>query len=749
VRSSLHMAELGTHARVAPAHPRAGRVAYAVAYRALTGWARLRGFAPADGAEARARCRGLRARLARGETVHLVGLGAGGHDAGAALVEASARDGVRLLASHEEERFAGVRHYAGAPERSLHALRRDLGDLGLGARDVHAVTASFDYVQMFARGAESLVQELPGGVRLAHPDVYPDSIGPLWGGLRAARLVRRTLGAGAATPVLGRRHHPSHAHFAWALSPWAHAAEPVLVLVVDGHGDDCAISAHLGREGRLHALGGNESFWDSLGHFYAFTSSAFGGWPIHVAEGRWMAAAAFGETRRETNPFYPAVRALLVLGRDGSVRVDRRRARWHQAGARGPFAPAFLEELEAAMDGALRGRLGRDGAAPPSPRFGYGDAPPPVAQLAAAVQLVFEDALAHLVAHWIRRTGAERLILTGGTALNCRANLALLERFDGDWYERALGRSGARLRVWVPPAPADEGTIAGSAIGLALASGARPGEPLAHAFHCGHAPRRREIEQALGRAGDLRHARLGCVPASGGASDGVADLLAELVARGGVVGLFRGRAEIGRRALGHRSILAHPGSAALRDRVNRVKGREPFRPLAPLCSARQAARWFELAEGAGELSRSAYRWMALAARATPEGRATLPGAVHCDGTARIQVVASDDGFATAFLRALGRRTGAEVALNTSLNRQGPIVQTPESALALLAPPHGLDALLLVADDRTAWLAWSPRAAEGPGTARVLAAWRGGQRSEASERGSPGMVLSRSRIEGSK
>ena len=91
---------------------------------------------------------------------------------------------------------------------------------------------------------------------------------------------------------------------------------------------------------------------------------------------------------------------------------------------------------------------------------------------AAATQLVFEDALFHIVGHLIRTTGSRRLVLTGGTALNAIANMRLMDHFDG-------------LHVWVPPVPGDAGVPVGAAYHFALANGAPLGEQLRHAFYCG------------------------------------------------------------------------------------------------------------------------------------------------------------------------------------------------------------------------------------------------------------------------
>jgi carbamoyltransferase len=683
--------------RLQPAHPHLGSIGFRLAHPILRTWAAGKWFLTADSGFARDRSRSLREKLDRGAPTYFVGLGSGGHDSGAALVEVTARDGTRLISSHEEERFTGVKHESSPPLEALALIRSDLERLGLFQKDVDGFVASFDYVQMFARGVESCLEELPSGLGLVHPDVYPaGGLGPQWRAFDMPRLLAEAL-PGCDPRIIGMGHHENHASFAWALSPFAQCGEPVLVLVLDATGDDCAISAYLAKERRLAPLYRNHSLWDSLGHFYGLLSSTFGGWPIGSAEGRWMAAAGFGNQDPAVNPYYEGVSRLIRRCERGEIRIDRTLANWHNAGARRPFSSKFLRALGVAPEVA---RAGLNELC-----FG-GRAIPEVAHLAAATQLVFEEVLLHLVEHWVGVTGVRRLVLTGGTALNCVAIRKLVLRFKG------------ALDVWVPPAPADEATAAGAAFHFALRNGAQPGDPLAHAFYCGQEPQAAEIERALRSATHVE------IEPLGDASD-LARLLAIGIADEGVVGLFRGRAEIGRRALGHRSILASPRRAATRDHLNRnVKEREVFRPFAPLCTLRDARRWFDFDQAPESEAGSVYRWMALAVRAKPEAFEQIPAALHVDGTARIQIVSHEDTLLVSFLEELGRLTGAEVALNTSLNLHAPIVQTPAQAARLLRVSRGLEAILFVASSGDAYLAWSTDVRERTGRIRSwLARWR--------------------------
>jgi carbamoyltransferase len=254
--------------------------------------------------------------------------------------------------------------------------------------------------------------------------------------------------------------------------------------------------------------------------------------------------------------------------------------------------------------------------------------------------------------------------------------------------------------------PNDAGVTVGAAYHFALANGAPLRPKLHHAFYCGGAASGDEIETALRRTDEIGWVALG---ETSGRTDRerVADLLASCIARDGVLGLFQGVAETGPRALGHRSILANPCNPGTLETINRlVKFREPFRPLAPMLTLDAAHRWFELQEGASDDGYNAYNYMVLTVRARPDSVRHIPAVIHRDGTSRIQIVREEsDPFTHAYLKAMGRRCGVEVSVNTSLNVAGPIVQTPQQALEALRRSKAMDGVLLIGASGDAWLAW--------------------------------------------
>ncbi len=271
------------------------------------------------------------------------------------------------------------------------------------------------------------------------------------------------------------------------------------------------------------------------------------------------------------------------------------------------------------------------------------------ADLAASVQQLLEEILLDLVAQLRGRTGGEYLSLAGGVALNCVANT------------RLYAESGYR-DVWVQPAAGDSGTALGGALHVARTDGGAtspmPGADLGRSWSDD------ELEAALITA---RVPYTRC--------DDIADEVAAALSDNAVVAWFQGRSEYGPRALGNRSLLAHPGHAANLERLNDVKGREQFRPVAPMVRAERAADIFSR----GPLPSP---YMLFVHDVAPAWRERIPAVVHVDGTARVQTVdAADDPLVARMLAAFEGRTGLPVVINTSLNTAGrPMVDDPRDAL---------------------------------------------------------------------
>jgi carbamoyltransferase len=165
------------------------------------------------------------------------------------------------------------------------------------------------------------------------------------------------------------------------------------------------------------------------------------------------------------------------------------------------------------------------------------------------------------------------------------------------------------------------------------------------------------------------------------------DAVAGMLATGNVVGWFQGRMELGPRALGNRSILADPRRVETRDRVNRIKGRESWRPLAPAVLAEQATAYF--------CRDKPSPFMLFASQVREEKRSEVPAVVHIDGSARPQTVSREaNHLFHKLIGAFQKHAGVPMLLNTSFNAVGePIVCTPSDAVRAFSAMR-LDLLVL-------------------------------------------------------
>ncbi|HEU4973755.1 MAG TPA: carbamoyltransferase C-terminal domain-containing protein [Baekduia sp.] len=314
--------------------------------------------------------------------------------------------------------------------------------------------------------------------------------------------------------------------------------------------------------------------------------------------------------------------------------------------------PRFLEQLRELIHATGEGGFVTErpdwaSMAPALPKGGDGWTEDH-ADLAASVQHVVEETLLDL-ARWLHeQTGERCLTMAGGVALNCVANARIL-------------REGPFDEVWVQPAAGDSGTALGAALQVAADTGDRV-RPMPTAA-LGRGWDEDELAAWLDRAG-VDYER----PAD------VAAEVAEALAADGIVAWFQGRSEFGPRALGHRSLMADPRRIENLERLNDVKGREQFRPVAPMVLEEHAREIFE--------GRHPSPHMLFVHRVADGWRERIPAVVHVDGTARVQTVSpEEEPLVARMLEEFHARTGVPVVVNTSLNTAGrPMVDDPRDAL---------------------------------------------------------------------
>ena len=566
--------------------------------------------------------------------VNILGISAFYHDSAACLV----RDG-EIVAAAQEERFTRLKHDARFP---ANAVRYCLEEGGIGGDSLDLIVFNEKPFLRFERLLETYLEFAPRGL-----GQFLQAI-PMW--LREKLWIREIIHRepGFDGTSLFTTHHESHAAAAFFPSPFQDAA----ILTMDAVGEWATASYGAGEGNEVH-LTGELRFPHSLGMLYsAFTY--FTGFSVNSDEYKVMGLAPYGEPRYRDL----ILSELVDLREDGSFRLNM---------------DYFNYCTGLTMTNARFAKLFGT-----SPREPGSDIRQVDMDLARSVQEVAEQIVLKM-ARFIRdQTGKDRLVMSGGVALNSVANGKLL-------------REGIFDEIWVQPAAGD----AGSALGAAL-----------YGWHQ-YLGNRREAD---GRTDQMQGALLGprysddriekILQQQGASfkrlSEGeMLDAVSRRIAEGYVVGWFQGRMEFGPRALGARSILADARREDMQQRINhKIKFREGFRPFAPAVLQGKAQGYFDMPvdspymlmvfpvrdehlrePGEEEKALSGLEKLAVL-------RSDIPAVTHVDNSARVQTVDPEGNpLFASLLKRFEDVTGCPILVNTSFNVRGePIVCSPEDAL---------------------------------------------------------------------
>jgi carbamoyltransferase len=430
-------------------------------------------------------------------------------------------------------------------------------------------------------------------------------------------------------------HHIAHIASAYYCSPWEKAAG----FSYDGSGDFA--STMMARcEGNNIEVLERVFLPHSLGSVYTMICE-FIGYGKYGDEGKVMGLAPYGKNQDT----YSELLSKIVAPRNSGFQLDLSYFKPLGSNSGMQVLPDGTVRLARHFSQRMEELLGE-------PRRPHAEVTQRDMDLAFALQHRFEEIVFHLLNHLHRQVPCDDLAMAGGCALNSVAN--------GNVFDHTPFRS-----TYIQPAAGDEGL----AIGAAL-----------HTYHSVlQQPRRHElknsylgpefsdscIESSLKKSG-LDYRRLERAP--------LLEAVAEQIAAGNVIGWFQGRMEWGPRALGNRSILAHPGLGNMKDILNaRIKHREWFRPFAPSILADYQHEYFEHDHPSP--------FMLHVYKIRPEKRKLLCAVNHVDDTGRLQTVTREENSMYYDLIAdFHRKTGLPVVLNTSFNENEPIVCTPEEAI---------------------------------------------------------------------
>ncbi|UHG93578.1 carbamoyltransferase family protein [Spirosoma oryzicola] len=553
--------------------------------------------------------------------MYTLGINAVFHDSAATLV----KDGV-VLAAAEEERFSRIKHGKRPIPFSTYEIPYNAIDFCLKTAkitltDIDHIAYSFDPELILGSRAGSNTVEIPlnpaGVTALATTGENP------YEGLFLSAILNAPghlvdgvphhlteRFRGATVDGPYQWHYVNH-HLAHAASAFLPSPyERAAVLVLDGRGEVATTSYWLG-EGNTMTKLGEVNLPHSLGLLYEQMTTYLGF--LHSSdEYKVMAVASYGD------PVYADYfRSLIHLDGQGGYTID----------------PLRLDETF----GPARQRGG------PLEKRHF--------DIAHSVQLVLEETVLQLITWLHKQTGADSLCMAGGVALNCVMNAQLRDR-------------GPFKNIWVQPAAGDAGTALGAAMWIDAQESQRPDRRyrMDHAY-LGPNYTDDDIETFLNWS-KLPYRRL-----ANPAQD-----VAAYLAEGHVIGWFQQGMEFGPRALGARSILAPPFPAQMQARLNDLKDREDFRPVAPVVLEEAADTYF--------LNARQSPFMLFVNQVRPERVADIPAVTHTDRTARIQTVNEQQNKPYYdLIREFGNLTGVPVLVNTSFNTRGePVVCSPRDAV---------------------------------------------------------------------
>jgi carbamoyltransferase len=546
----------------------------------------------------------------------------------------------RLVCAMEEERFTRLKHQAGFPAL---AVQQSLSYGGLTGPDLDHVAISRDPSAHLHR---KLMFALSQGPRLA-------SVRDRLSNVSKLRDVKTTLAetvgldqSSIRAQVHRVEHHRAHMASSFFVSPFDRAA----LLSIDGFGDFVSTMWGVGCGNKIEVADWVE-FPHSMGILYTAITQYLG-FPNYGDEFKVMGLAPYGQPE-----YLDRLHKIVRVKPNGAFDLDLSYFLHHTEGVNMTWdsgAPTIGDVFSPKLEREL------------GPRRRSTD---PLQQhhhnMAASLQALLEEVVLNLLRAIAQKTGLKDVCLAGGCALNCTMNGKILSETPFE-------------RVYIQPAAYDAGTSLGAALYVKhQVLGARRDFVMDHTYW--GLDYSREACKAALDAKQLAYKELD--------DEAMAEAAADLLTQGKILGWYQGRFEWGPRALGNRSIVCDPRTAAMKDHLNsQIKHREGFRPFAPSVLEERAHEWFEM-PGA-----SPFMLMTCQVKHGKQGQ--VPAITHVDGTARQQTVSkSTNPKYWNLIHAFERKTGVPVVLNTSFNENEPVVNTPAEGVACFLR-NDMDALAL-------------------------------------------------------
>jgi carbamoyltransferase len=563
--------------------------------------------------------------------MYILGISCYYHDASAALL----KDG-KIVAAAEEERFTRKKHDTSFP---INSIKYCLKSQKISINEI-------DYVGFYEKPFLKFERVLS-----QHLETFPKSFKtflssiPSWINekLRVVRKIKKTLKYKG--DILFIEHHLAHAASTFLVSPFQEAA----ILTIDGVGEWTTTTYGYGK-GNIITLKKEIKFPHSMGLLYS-AITAYLGFSVNNSEYKVMGLAPYGDMNRKTNKYYKKILKTIDIKPDGSYFLDMSYFIYHHADR----MPS--RKLCKLLDGPIRKKES-------AVEKRHED-------IAAAVQLVYEDVLFKMLNHVYKETKCKNIVIAGGCGLNSVSNGKIL-------------RNSLFEKIWIQPNSSDGGTTIGVVSYIYNTILGHKRNYILNDAYLGPGFSTQYIKSFLDK-NRIKYTTFK-------SDDELIKKTAKLVYDNNVVGWFHDRMEWGPRALGARSILANPCNPKAKELLNeKVKHREKFRPFAPVLCDDDAATYFECDIPVPEPT----DFMLMVYPIKKEWHKKIPSVTHVDGSGRLQTIRREQNHLYYdVIKEFGKMSGIPILINTSFNIRGePIVCTPYDAYKCMMGT-GIDYLVI-------------------------------------------------------
>jgi len=549
--------------------------------------------------------------IKKGKSIHILGMNCYMHDSSAALIKNG-----RIIAAAEEERFNKVKHTSEFPINSINYC---LSEAKININDVEYIGFYLNPYKHYISLLKHILKYFPKSLRYFKPKLMFDqkrNSGRIL--LNIKNILRRKLGY--KNKILFVRHHLAHATSSYFCSGFRKAA----ILTLDSMGEWESTCFLHGEDNRIKTLK-KIYFPNSLGYVYSSVTDYLG-FKSDSDEFKVMGLAAYGNHKRYIDYF----KDIIKLKNDGCFDVNL------------DYFEYQFQTYKTVSD-LFISKFGKNRKVNDKITQKHKD-------IAASLQKTLENTAIHLSNHLYKITKCNNLCLAGGVAMNSVMNKKIIDKTPFS-------------NIFIPPAPNDAGTSIGAALYIYHNFLNNPIKNRVKNSFVGPSFSRYDIVKIL------IENKLDYTPI-----ENISKECAKLISRGNIIGWFQDRMEFGSRALGNRSILTDPTDPKMADKVNDIKHRERWRPLAPSILEEKMHIYFE--------NPFPSPFMSLVFQVKKEKHEEVPSVVHMNGSARVQTVnKKNNPKFYKLIKEFYKITGTPLVLNTSFNYQGkPIVRTPKDAI---------------------------------------------------------------------